>query len=139
MPHHLLLSRGDRVLALVLGRDRIGLAEILLDDAEHFLFQQRRLRHREFARLLGGFLGERDDRLDHRLEVAMTEHHGAKHDLFGQLLRFQLDHQHGVLSTGDDEIEVGLFHLVERRVQHIFAVTEADARGADRAHERCAG
>ena len=137
--HHLLLRSGDRVLALVLGRDRIGLAQVLLDDAEHFLFQHRRFRHREFARLLGGLLGELDDGVDHRLEMPVAEHHGAEHDLFGQLLRFRLDHQHGVLRAGDDEVELGLLHLVERRIEHVFAVAEADARGADRAHERRAG
>ena len=90
----------------------------------------------EVARLLGGLLGELDDRLDHRLEVPVAEHHGAEHDLFGQFLGFGLDHQHRVGGAGDDEVELAFGHLVERRVEHVFAVDEADARGADRAHER---
>ena len=90
----------------------------------------------EIARLLGGLLGELDDRLDHRLEVAVAEHHGAEHDLLGKLLRLRLDHQHGVLRAGDDEIELALGHLLERRVEDVFVVGEADARGADRSHER---
>ena len=68
--------------------------------------------------------------------MPVAEHHGAEHDVFGQLLGFRLDHQHGVLRAGDDEIELALRHLVELRVEHVFVVDEADARGADRAHER---
>ena len=68
--------------------------------------------------------------------MAVAEHHGAEHDLFGQLLGFRFDHQHGVLRAGDDEIELALRHLVELRIEHVFVVDEADARGADRSHER---
>ena len=93
----------------------------------------------ELARLLGGALGELDDRLDHRLEAAMAEHHGAEHVVLGQLLRLGLDHQHRVAGTGDDEIELGLLHLVEQRIEHEGAVDQADAGAADRAHERHAG
>ncbi len=94
---------------------------------------------REVARLLGGLLGELDDRLDHRLEVPVAEHHGAEHDLLGQLLGFRFHHQHGVLGAGDDEIELALLHLVDGRVEHVFVVDEGDARAADRAHEGRAG
>ena len=68
----------------------------------------------ELARLLRGLLGELDDRLDHRLEMPVAEHHGAEHHVFGQLLGFGLDHQHGVGGAGDHEIELALGHLVER-------------------------
>ena len=111
--HRLLLDRGDRVLALVLVRDRVGLAQILLDDAEHLLLDRLGVGLREIARLLGGLLGELDDGLDHRLEVPVAEHHGAEHDLLGQLLGFRFDHQHGVLRAGDDEIELAFLHLVD--------------------------
>ena len=69
----------------------------------------------------------------------MTEHHGAEHDVFVELLGFRFDHQHGVGGAGDDEVELGVGHLVERRVEHVFVVDEADAGGADRALERRAG
>ena len=69
-------------------------------------------------------------------KCAMAEHHGAEHDVFGELLGFRLDHQHGVLGAGDDEIELALGHLVDLRVEHILVVDEADAGGADRSHER---
>jgi hypothetical protein len=53
-----------------------------------------------------------DDRFDHRLEALVTEHHGAEHDLFRELLGFGLNHQHGVGGAGDDEVELVAFgHL----------------------------
>ena len=137
--HRLLLDGGDGVLALGLARDRIGRAQVLLDEAEHFLLDRGSVGQREFARLLRGLFGELDDGLDHRLEVPVAEHHRAEHDLFGQLLGFQLHHQHGVLGAGDDEVELALLHLVDGRVEHVFVVDEADARAADRAHEGRAG
>ena len=134
--HHLGLGGIDRLVARHLVGDRVGGAQILLDDAEHFLLERGVVDDVELARLLGGLLGELDDRVDHRLEVPVAEHHGAEHDLLGQLLGFRLDHQHRVLGAGDDEVELALGHLVERRVEHVFVVDEADARGADRPHER---
>ncbi len=66
----------------------------------------------------------------------MAEHHGAEHDLLGKLLRLRLDHQHGVAGPGDDQIELALGHLFQRRVEDVLVVGEADARSADRALER---
>ena len=114
MRHHLGLGGVDRLVARHLVGDRIGRAQVLLDDAEHFLLERRIVDDGELARLLRGLLGELDDRLDHRLEVPVAEHHRAEHDLLGQLLGLRLDHQHGVLGAGDDEIELALGHLVER-------------------------
>ena len=65
----------------------------------------------------------------------MAEHHRAEHDVLGQLLGFQFHHQHRVAGAGDDQIELALGHLVELRIEHVFVVDEADAGGADRAHE----
>ena len=93
----------------------------------------------EVARLLRGLLGKPDDRVDHRLEVPVAEHDGAEHHLLGELLGFRFDHQHRIGGAGDDEIELALRHLVELRIEHVFVVDEADARGADRSHERHAG
>ena len=84
-------------------------------------------------------LGEPDDRVDHRLEAAVAEHDGAEHDVLGKLLRLRFHHQHGVGGAGDDEVELGLLQLVDRRVQHVAAVDVADAGAADRAHEGNAG
>ena len=137
--HRLLLDGGDSILTLGLARNGIGLAEIGLDNAEHLLFDALGVGGREFARLLGGLFGELDDGLNDRLEVPVAEHHGAQHDLFGQLLGLQFDHQHGVLRAGDDQIELAFLHLVDGRVEHVFVVYEGDARAADRSHERSAG
>ena len=137
--HHLLLDGGDGVLAVLLLHDRIGGAQVLLGDAEDFLFQRLVVGDGELARLLRGLFGELDDRLDHRLEMPVAEHHRAEHDVLGQLLGFRFHHQHGVVRAGDDEIELAFLHLVERRVEHVLVVDEADARAADRAHERRAG
>ena len=69
----------------------------------------------------------------------MAEHHGAEHDLFGQLLGFGFDHQHGGFGAGDDQVQVGHLAGGLAGVQHVFAVDVAHAGGADRAGERDAG
>ena len=85
---------------------------------------------------LGAFLGERDDHLDHRLETFLAEHHGAEHDLFGQLLGFRLDHHDSVVGAGHHQIEIAFGELLEGRVQDILAVLVADAGAADRTEKR---
>ena len=137
--HHLFLGLADRGIAVLLDRNRVGGAQVRLDDAEHFLLDRAFVDDLDFARLLGGLLGQFDDRLDHRLEVAVAEHHGAEHDVFVEFLGFRFHHQHGVGGAGDDQIKLGLEHFVERRVEHIFVVGEADAGGTDRALEGRAG
>ena len=137
--HHLLFYGGDGVLAVLLLHDRIGGAQILLGERENFLFQRLVVGRDQIARFLGGLLGELDDRLDHRLEVPVSEHHRAQHDLLGQLLGFQFDHHHGVVGAGDDEVELAFRHLIDRRIEHVLVVDEADAGAADRAHEGRAG
>ena len=135
MGHGLGLGGIDRLVALHFVRDRIGRAHVLLDQSEHVLLELGVVRHLVVARLLRRLLRELDDGLDHRLEMAVAEHHGAEHDVLGELLGLRFDHQHRVLRAGDDEVELALRHLLERRVEHVFVVDEADAGGADRAHE----
>ncbi len=137
--HHLLLDRSDRVLAVLLLHDRISRAQIFFGEIENFLLERLMIGRRQIARFLGGLFRELDDGLDHRLEMPVAEHHGAEHDLFGQLLGLRFDHHDGVLGAGDDEIELTLRHLIERRIEHVFIVDEGDAGAADRAHERRAG
>ncbi len=137
--HDLVLGHADRVVALLLDRDGVGCAQIGFDQPEHFLFQRAFVDDLDIARLLRGLLGQRDDGVDHRLEMPVSEHHGAQHDLFVQLLGFRFDHQHGVGGAGDNEFELGFGHFIQRRVEHIFVVDEADAGGADRPLERSAG
>ena len=109
------LDRADRVVALGLAGERVGDAEVVLDDLADPAVERRMVGDLQVARLLGGALGELDDRVDHRLEAAVAEHHGAEHVVFGQLLGLGLDHQHGVAGAGDDEVELRLGHLVEER------------------------
>ena len=139
MAHNALFDGVDRLVPLHLVGDRIGGAQVFFDQATHLIFQRRVVGHDEFPRLLGRLLGEFDDRLDHRLHVPMAEHHGAEHHLFAQLFRLRLDHQHGVLRAGDDQVELALGHLVDLRIEHVLVADEADAGGADRAHERRPG
>ncbi len=133
--HHLFLDGADRCVALLLDRDRVGLAQVFLGETKHFLLDRGIVDRDDFARLLGGLLGELDDRVDHRLEVAMAEHDRTEHDVFVEFFRFRLHHQHGVGGAGDHEVELGLGHLVERRVQNVFVIGEADAGSADRTLE----
>ena len=79
----------DRGAQLVF--DRLGFAALL--------------RQRSQGSLARGF-GQLDDRLDHRLECSVAEHHGAEHDLLRQLLRLRFDHQHAFGGAGDDEVEL---------------------------------
>ena len=65
----------------------------------------------ELPRLLGGLLGELDDRVDHRLHRAVGEHDGAEHLVFRQLLGFGFDHHHRVAGAGDDQVELAFGDL----------------------------
>ena len=124
----------------MLGGDLVGLAEIALGnfaDLCRKLFAARV--DFQLPRLFGRALGELDDGVEHRLEMLLAEHHGAKHHILCELLGFGLDHQHGVGGAGDHEVERAFAHLVDHRVQRVFAADIADARGADRAQEGNAG
>ena len=69
----------------------------------------------------------------------MAEHDGAEHDVFGELLGLGFDHQHGIRGAGDHQFELGIDHVVDLRVQLVFAADIADAGRPDRAHEGNAG
>jgi hypothetical protein len=46
------------------------------------------------------------DGVDGDLALLVAEHHGAQHHVFGQLLRFGLDHQHGGFGAGHDQVHL---------------------------------
>ena len=69
----------------------------------------------------------------------MAGHDRLQHRLLGQFLGFGLNHQDRVGCTGDDKVQNGILHLLDRRIEPHFALDDANARGADRAHERHAG
>ena len=66
----------------------------------------------------------------------MSEHHGLKHTVFGQLLCLRLDHQHAFLRTSNDQVQGRTLHLVEGRVQIQLALNLTNAHTADGAEER---
>ena len=65
----------------------------------------------------------------------MAGHDGLEHGRLGELLGLGFDHQHGVASSRDDEVERGVFNSSSAGL--IFSVPSmiADARGADWPHE----
>ena len=69
----------------------------------------------------------------------MAGDNGAQHDFLGKFLGLRFHHHHGVGGAGDDEVQLGLFKVHLARVDEVFAILVADARCADRAHERGAG
>jgi hypothetical protein len=85
---------------------------------------------------LAGFAHQFVDGVDGDLALLVAEHHGAQHHLFGQLVGFGLDHQHGGFGAGDHQVQLAVGQLGLARVQHVLAVDVAHARGADRAVER---
>ena len=136
---HLRLDRVDGGVALLLLGERIGGAQIGLAHFHDRLFDRRPIGAAEFARLLGGLFGKPDDRLNDRLESGVAGHYRLQHRLLGELLGLRLDHQHRIRSAGDDKIEGRILHLLDCRVDPDLALDDADARRADRAHERHAG
>ena len=122
-------------MAFGLAGDDIGGAKLGLGDLGDLAVEAGIVDEVELARLLGGALGEPDDRVDHRLEALVAEHHGAEHVVLGQLARLGFDHQHRVGGAGDDQVELRFGQLVDLRVEDEGAVDQADAGAADRAHE----
>ena len=136
---HLGLDGVDGGVALLLLGERIGGAQIGFAYLEHRLFDLRSIIRGKFARLLGGLLGQADDRLDDRLETGVAGHHRLQHGVFAELLGLQLDHQHGVRGPCHDQIEGRVLHLFDRRIDPDFALDDADTGRPDRPHERHAG
>ena len=71
----------------------------------------------------------------------MGKGHRAQHLILGQLIGLGLDHHDRVLGACDNQIEALLgvvaqvLHVVDGRVQHIFAIDKAHAATRDRPHE----
>ena len=95
----------------------------------------------EVERLLGGVLGQFDDRLDHRLDAAVGEHHAAQHLVFVQFLDLGFDHHHRVVGAGDHQVHaVGRSFIWSRVGLSTYSPSMKPTRArADRAHERHAG
>ena len=89
--------------------------------------------------VLGGVLGQFDDRLDHRLEAHVAEGDGAEHDILGQFLRLGLHHQHALDGAGHHQVELAALGLRGGRIEDVLPVLIADAGRGDRAEERDTG
>ncbi len=131
----LVLGGVDGVLAGALGDDLVGRGEVGADQGLDLGLHRVGVVFGEVEGLLGGVLGQFDDRVDHRLDALVGEHDAAQDLVFAELLNLGLDHHHRVAGGGDDEIHLGLLHLVQRRVEHVLTVDEAHAGAADGAHE----
>ena len=113
---HLRLGGVDGGVTLLLLCDRIGGAQIGLARVQHRLLDRGVIVRLEVAGLLGGLLGQPDDRLNDRLERGVAGHHRLQHRVFAEFLGLQLDHQHRVRRAGDDQIEGRILHLLDGRV-----------------------
>ncbi len=88
---------------------------------------------------LAGVTHQFVDRIDRDVALLVAKHHGAQHDLFGQLFGFGLDHQHGGFGAGHDQVHLRILELGLARVQHVLSIDPGHTCGADRAIEWNAG
>ncbi len=136
------LDRSNRVLAVGLVLDRIGRAHVSLAQRLHAGIKRAVIGRLEVERLFRRGLGQIDDQVDHGLHRLVAEFDRTQHLVLGQLIGFRFDHHHGVLGARHDQIQPLLgvaaqpLHVLDVRVQNIFAIDEPDPRRADRAHER---
>jgi hypothetical protein len=86
---------------------------------------------------LAAVLGQLDDRVDHRLEPSVGEHHGASMTSSDSSLASDSTISTPSAVPATTRSSLARFgQLVDGRVEDVLAVDVADARGADRAHER---
>ncbi len=84
---------------------------------------------------LAGVTHQFVNRVDGNVALLMTEHHGAEHDFFRQLLGFGFHHQHGGFGACHHQIKDGILAGGLTWVEHIFAIDVTHAGGTDRAAE----
>ncbi len=121
--------------ARLLAADLVGRAQPLLgqraEPGDEGLVPGRRRPQPGGAPLgLAGFAHQGVDRLDRELGLLVAVDDRAEHDFLAQLVGLGLDHQHGGLGAGDDQVEAAARELRLAGVEHILAV--------DVAHARCA-
>ena len=104
-------DRVDLLVAQLLERLGVGLAQTSLEVPLHRRLELGVIGLLQVPRLLGADLGQIDDQVDHRLELAVAEHHRRQHGLLGQLLGLGLDHHHRVARAGDDQIEIAALRV----------------------------
>ncbi len=133
---HFRLHSVDSGVALLFDGDLVSRAQLLFANLGDGRSNGGVIGRSEITGIFGGAFGKADDGVYRRLEAAMAGHDGFEHRLFGKLLGFRLDHQHGVGGASHDQIERRVLHLLDGRVELQGAIDLADARRADRTHER---
>ncbi len=68
-------------------------------------------------------------------DAAVPDLQRVDHVRFGNLERAAFDHYDRVLAPGDDQIDVGILELLERRVEDPFVLHSADPHAGNRAGE----
>jgi hypothetical protein len=130
---HGLVTQGiDPLGAGLLLGDLVGGEEIRLAGGRNGLLQGNIILGRRpvpvgFARL-GLHLV---DHTDGGLHLLVAEHHGTQHDLLGKHPGLGFHHQHGLLGTGDHQIQVGILEGGHARVEHILTVDITHAGRTD--------
>jgi hypothetical protein len=81
--------------------------------------------------LLADRLGEVVDRRHDLLDCDVRGFERLDDLLLAHFLRAGFDHDEAVLAAGDDEIELAVLALGERRVDDVLAVNQADAHAGD--------
>jgi hypothetical protein len=124
---------GEPVLALELVLDLVGIGNRGLAEIGADMRSRRSLVSAAGCQSQAGLpasAAQRLDGVDRDLLLLVAEQHGVQHHRFGQFLRIGLDHQHGMLGTGDHEIECGLRVVTQGRVEDEIAVDITDLRAA---------
>ena len=122
--------------ALLLVGDGIGAAHLVFTGGFHDLIEGAVIRRCEFKRLFCAFFSQIDDQVDHRLDLFMGKGYGAEHFVFGQLIGFRFHHHDGIFGACDNQIKalIGVvaqvLHVVDFRVQDVFAILEATRQPA---------
>ena len=130
---------GDFFLTRLFVGFLIGGFQPVFSNDGNLCFQLAIIIFRHVARLFGGFFGHANTRINHRLELFMAKHHSAQHHIFRQFIGFRFHHQHSVLRAGDNQIKRCFFHLLNRRIEHIFAIDKANTGAANRPLKRHTG
>ena len=135
--HHGSVGFAARLGAGLLVADLVGSAQLVVGQCDH-------LGDQGFV-LGGGFplphglasiAHQFVDGVDGHVALLVTEHHGAEHDFFRQLLGFGFHHQHSGFGASYHQVHLRVLARSLAGVQHVFAVDVAHAGGANRAVER---
>ena len=129
-----------RILTGLLFANRIGTGELITANRLHLLDHGgRRHRRLPIPQILTAFIHHLVDGINGDLHLVMTKHQCPQHDLFGELVGLGLNHQHGDIGAGHDQVKRGILQIGQIWVEDILTVDIAHARRAHRAIERDSG